>query len=222
MSSLLTTNAFAGYEQEELSLVESGTKVIDRIDYATDEAFELALNQLLNDPDIMSVAALDTREALEPELFGVDDELIQPMGMLLPYIKNVRHLGDYVQNVTLATVWASPGIEAQLTNSWTRTATFSTSTGIKAAEVSMGLNFTIGKSYTVSYSGKYTAPNWHNGKRVDHVKLYAKPIREHWGYDVYEPTGWSWSCLCNPIVKTGTGMAYKPIGVSYTKSFVYQ
>ncbi|MBU5594861.1 hypothetical protein KQI76_06755 [Amphibacillus sp. MSJ-3] len=180
----------------------------------------MILNQLLNDPNVMSVNAIDTRDSLESELF-VDEGLIQPM-RLLPYIKNVKHVGDYVQNVTLATVWTDPGIKASLTNSWSRTATFSSNTGITRNKVNLGLNFTVGKSYTISYTGSYTAPKTYNGKKVKQVKLYAKPIREKNTFDVYEPTKFSWNLFADPYQKNGTGTAYKPVGVSYTKTFVYK
>lgn len=140
------------------------SKVIGRANYTTDEKSEMILNQLLNDPNVMSVNAIDTRDSLESELF-VDEGFIQPM-RLLPYIKNVKHVGDYVQNVTLVTVWADPGIKASLTNSWSRTATFSSSTGITRNEVNLGLNFTVGKSYTISYMGSYTAPKTYSGKKL--------------------------------------------------------
>ena len=150
------------------------------------------------------------------------DLVIQP-NILLPYATNVSYVGDYSQNnVTLDTVWADPGIEASLTNSWERSATFSSSTGITGTELSMALNFTIGEKYTVSYTGKYTAPSTYGGREVDLVKLYAHPVREKYTFDVYEPTKQSWNPFADPYEYTGTGSAYKPIGVYYQKIYVYK
>nr|WP_090885719.1 hypothetical protein [Evansella caseinilytica] len=125
LATLLTSNASAAdneSEQEEQALVELGSEVIDRADYGSEDEFEQALNQLINDPDVLGVTAIDSRDSVEPVL-------IQP-NKLLPYIKNVKHQGDYIQNVTLATVWADPGIETSLTNSWKRSATFSSNNSL--------------------------------------------------------------------------------------------
>ncbi|PAV28527.1 hypothetical protein CIL05_16465 [Virgibacillus profundi] len=202
-------------EELTLEVIENSADkvVIDRADYDSDIEFNENVNKYINDSNIMGVAVIDTRESISLK----DNDLITPKGILLPYLSNIRNLGQSAfSSELLNTIWAQPGIPATLTNSYSVTTNYSNSTSISSLVVTTSLGFNVSKSHTVTYTGgPYTAPKTHNGKKVDHVRIYANPVKVKYRYDIYKPRR-------NKYYKAGNGQANKPVGVFYGKEFRYQ
>lgn len=106
-----------------------------------------------------------------------------------------------------------------LNNTFSASATVSSSFSVDKAVLSGGLNFSLTKSHSVSYVGTYDVPNSNAGRQVKRVKLNAYPVLSMYSFDWYEPERYN-LVLTRMVLVTGT--AGKPIGVSYTKTFEYK
>ncbi|MEB7454809.1 hypothetical protein [Lysinibacillus sphaericus] len=215
LSTFLGLLLFLGFSITPSSAAELNNEeiVVDRANYNSELDFENAVNSYMNDENILTVTVIDSNRTIEENL-GV-----QPMSAFVPYADNVFLAGRTQGTQLLNTLWGEPGIEISLTNTFSASATLDgTISGFNKNSVSIAVGFSVSSTHAVSYTGKYTAPANHNGKKVRRVELSAYPVLDQYHFDYWVPER---QIISTKYVRAGSGVAGKPVGVSYTKTYRY-
>jgi hypothetical protein len=143
--------------------------------------------------DIMQADAEDTeittqpKSEVKPRMFGDVIEKQYPMNFTGSNCC-AKAKGPYGGTITLS-------------NSYSEQATLSSNISVSAGDVSASVGFSVSSTYTINPSYSYTPTSGENG-----ATIYAYPIYK----------GWAFKVMRLGIAQVGAGVAYRPIGVSYT------
>ncbi|WP_285765693.1 hypothetical protein [Peribacillus sp. SI8-4] len=128
-----------------------------------------------------------------------------------------KFISETVGTKTLWKTSGQPGINIGLGFSKSTTATVSQTYGASYSNLSANLNFTIGKSYSVSSTGSYLVPKKHNGKAVSKAEVSGHPIYRKYSMKVSKRND-----IYFRYDYKGVAYAYKPIGVDVKYKHYYK
>ncbi|TDL79258.1 hypothetical protein E2R53_13850 [Peribacillus frigoritolerans] len=150
-----------------------------------------------------------------------NDNLITPSMVVMPGPKHkttdVKYIKETVGTKTLWKTSGQPGITIGLNFTKMTTATVSKTYGASFSDLSANINFTIGKTYSVSSTGTYTVPKTHKGKAVSKAEVTGHPIYKKYTMKVHEKNN-----ILYRYDYKGIAYAYKPIGIDIQYKHYYK
>lgn len=150
-----------------------------------------------------------------------EDNAITPFMILMPgplhKTTDVKYVGETIGTSTLWKTSGKPGMNIGLNFTKGTNATVSVTYGASYSNLSANLNFTIGKSYSVSSTGTYKVPKTYNGKAVSRAEVTGHPIYKKYSMKVHKRND-----IYFRYDYKGVAYAYKPIGIDMKYKHYYK
>ncbi|NMF16609.1 hypothetical protein [Bacillus altitudinis] len=133
-------------------------------------------------------------------------------------IKGKKYTGETIGKKVLWKTSGQPGILVSLSKSFSVNAGVTATFGMPIKEMNAQIGFTINKTVTVTNTGSYKVPKKHKGKKVKRATVTAYALYNNWSYKVY----YTGILALKSNEYKGTGRAYKPVGIYFTKKIYYK
>lgn len=154
------------------------------------------------------------------DLKGIESnipEIIPFMHRLV--VRNATSLSQSTGTNTIGSVTGNAvGQTIQISTSKKVSASVSATFGASKSDITAQVGFNVANEYTLQLSSSYTIPRTANGKNVKTATINAYPKYNRTQYQVWKVYP---NLPSSQDELAGTGIAYKPVGVTYKVSYTY-